>query len=76
MNVEDVIIQAATAFVRIGADLIEQRIDRAEAARALVSKALDLVPVDELRTYLNDEAARRAELAGDIAEAIKFGGSR
>lgn len=57
--------------LRIGQLIVDG--DYARAARQAVELGLDLVPVDELRGYLTDAAAKRAELAADIAEDIKVG---
>lgn len=62
-------------IIRIGVDALEgQAPSAADVARAIVGVGLDLVPVEELRGYLTDEARRRGELAADVAEAAKFGG--
>ena len=44
-----------------------------EAVRYAVDAALDLVPVDDLRQMLTDEAVRRQNAIADIAEEAKFG---
>lgn len=63
----------AARIIRIGLDVIEgQAPSPADVARAIVGIGLDLVPVEELRSYLTEEARRRGELAADAAEAIKF----
>ncbi len=43
-----------------------------EFFRAAAGVALRFLPVAELREHLDTEAARRAELAVDVAEAAKF----
>ncbi len=42
--------------------------------RALVALMLDLIPHNEARVYLDDEARKRADKAADLAEDVKFPG--
>ncbi len=45
-----------------------------QVVRVLIGLILDLIPHQEAKIYLDDEARKRAELAADIAEAAKFSG--
>lgn len=60
-------------IVRLGADALDGSIDPHQAARTLVSAGLDMVPVEDLKRYLEEDARARAELAADAAELAKFG---
>ncbi len=44
-----------------------------EAAKGLIDLLLSLVDVTKAKELLDDAALRRANLAADIAERIKFG---
>ncbi len=44
-----------------------------DIARALLGIALDFVPVDELRTYLDEEARARVDRQVDAIVTAKFG---
>lgn len=59
------------ALVREAAALIGP--DKVDLARGLVSHAAELVPVEVLRQFLDDEAVRRANAVADTAEDAKFG---
>lgn len=45
-----------------------------EAARLAADIMLALVPRDKAAELLDEQAIKRANLAADLAEAIKFGG--
>lgn len=49
-------------------------IDKVQAARELVSMALDMVPEDEIHAYLTDAARVRADAVADAYEADKLAG--
>lgn len=59
--------------LRVLADVIDGA-DPRELARALLSLAISLVPVDDLRPMLDDAARARDDAAADAAEAAKLGG--
>lgn len=40
--------------------------------RAIVGLLLDLLPHEEAKLYLDEEARKRADLAADALEAVKF----
>lgn len=42
-------------------------------ARRLVAIALSLVPVDDLKTFLSEEARKLDDTLADVAEEAKFG---
>jgi hypothetical protein len=44
-----------------------------EIARSLFSLALALIPHEEAKLLLDDEARKRANAAADLAEMVKFG---
>jgi hypothetical protein len=46
-------------------------ISPASGARQLLGLAIDMIPVDHLKEYLTDRDRAWADLAADIAEAIK-----
>lgn len=50
-----------------------ERRDPADVARQLIEYGLQLVPVEELRGYLDAAAIARAEALADVAEIAKFG---
>lgn len=57
----------------LGIDLASGKLtDPVEIGRRLAHVALDVVPVDELKGYLDDEAAKRADAIADVAEALKL----
>ena len=47
--------------------------DYVGAAKQAIELGLDLVPVDQLKQYLTDAGARRAETAANVAEDLKVG---
>lgn len=51
-----------------------ERVDPVEVMRALADIAIQLLPVDQLKTFLDDAARKRDELAVDIAEDAKLKG--
>jgi len=44
-----------------------------EAAKRAAELALDVMPVEDLKAFLTDAAARRAEAIANAAEDLKFG---
>lgn len=64
----------AATLARLVADVIEGTLPTAaDVARRLMGVGLDLVPVDELREYLDDEAKKRQEALYEAAGTAKFG---
>lgn len=63
-------IALLTTLFTIG-DLIARR-DYVGAARRAVELGLDLVPVEELRGYLDAEQAKRDRVLAEAALAAKF----
>ena len=75
MSAEATVIRAIAALVRAGADALDgDSVSAADVARSIIGLGLDLVSVEELREYLDDEARRRADLAAEVAEQLKFAG--
>lgn len=58
------------AVVREAASMLG---DKTDLARTLVGHAANIVPVEVLRQFLDDEAVRRAKAIADGAESAKFG---
>lgn len=74
MNAASVIAK----IVRVGAEhaasaLEGQEPDPVRIVRSLVGLGLDLVPVGELRAYLDQEAARRIDAEVDAVVDAKLG---
>lgn len=61
-------------IIRVAADAVVGAVNPADVARAVVAVGLELVPEEDLRAYLDEEAAKRAETIADAAERLKFGG--
>jgi len=66
-------IARAIDIIAFGVDLAQGRVsDPLVVGRKLANYALDFLPVDELKEHLSEEARRRADLAADLAEQLKF----
>ncbi len=65
-------IRTGLELVRVGLDAAQGRADPAAIAAAAVDVALEFVPVDDLRAYLDAKAIERAELVGDAIKAARF----
>ena len=59
--------------MRVLADLLDGA-SNSEVARALIGLTLSLVPVSDLKQYLDDEARKRDDAIADAAEQAKVGG--
>lgn len=68
----EVTTETALRLIRVGVDAAEGRADPVAIARAAISVALELVPVEDLRNYLDEAAIARAELVATAARAAKF----
>lgn len=63
------------AILALAADVISGRLTNpVDISRRLAGIALNLLPVDELKQHLDDEARARVDLVADGVEAAKFGG--
>jgi hypothetical protein len=63
----------ALALARLGIDAAEGKIGSVgDVARSLVGLGLQLVPREELHLYLTTFGRDSAEIAADVAEAMKF----
>lgn len=73
MSTEAVIAKLVRTGGELAASALEgQAPDAVRIVRSLVGLGLDLVPVEELRAYLDQEAARRIDAQVDIAEEAKI----
>ncbi len=71
MTLQDV--GRALEIVGFGLDLAQGRLsDPLVIGRKLANYALDFIPVDDLKAHLTEEARRRADVAADAAEQLKF----
>lgn len=68
-----VALPVAARLVQVAADAMTGTATPESTARALIEQGLELVPVETLRRYLDDEAVRRANIAADLASIAKFG---
>lgn len=66
-------LATAAQLTELAMSITAGTITVAEAARKLIGIGLDLVPVEDLKAFLTDEARKRADLAADLAEDVKFG---
>lgn len=73
MSAADVAVPVALAIVELGIDALRGRTSPSDAARRIVGVGLQLVPRDELASYLTQEGVLVAELAADAASRAKFG---
>lgn len=73
MSAESIAIEVGIQLARLAADALEGEVTPADAARRVVAAGLALVPIEELRQYLDEEARQRVEGIADAAEGLKFG---
>ena len=75
MNIIPAAITAEAA--QLVADIMGGRLTNyADIARRLVGLGLDLVPVEQLRIYLDEADRARAEHLANLAQMAKFGASQ
>lgn len=65
-------IGAALELARVGIDAAKGNADPIAITKAIIDAGLELVPVEDLRRYLDDAAIARAELAADLIEDLRF----
>ncbi len=65
-------VSTAAQILELGTAIMGGALTAADIGRRIASIGLDVVPVEDLQQYLSDEAARRADLLVDLAEAEKF----
>lgn len=70
----DLSTAVSAAVIDLGLDVLKGQItDKESLAHKLVDLALDHIPVEGLKEYLDVEAKRRQELLYSIAVDAKFG---
>lgn len=73
MSLEELGLQAAMRAIQIGLDVAaSRRVDYKQAALELSSAAIALVPVDELKAFLEERDKLAIDAAVDVAEAVKL----
>lgn len=73
MSTGSVIAKLVRTGSELAASALEgQEPDPVRIVRQLVGLGLDLVPVDELKAYLDQEHARRIDAEVDLAEEAKL----
>lgn len=72
MSIIPALAHAAT-LARLAADVMDGTLSSAaDVARALVGIGLELVPVEELKQYLTEEARKRQDVAFEAAKLAKW----
>jgi hypothetical protein len=68
------LIQAGLALGELGRAVASGQVpDPIEVARAISAVAVALVPIEDMKSYLDDAARRRADLAAELAATAKLG---
>lgn len=68
------VIATGLEIAKIGIDLLEKRTDPATAARGVAGHVVKLVPVADLRAYLDEEDRKFIDAAVDIEEEARLRG--
>ncbi len=65
-------VEAGLLLIQLGTELATGKVtDALATAKKIMAIAIDLLPVEDLKPYLTDRDRVWADLAVDIAEAIK-----
>ncbi len=65
-------VESGLLLIQLGMELATGRVaDALGTAKKIMAIAIDLIPAEDLRPFLTDRDRKWADLAVDIAEAIK-----
>ncbi len=74
MSPDSKVVTAGLALFDLGRAIATGAVSSAvEVARGIAAIAVTLLPVEDLHQHLDDAAAKRVEIAADLAQEAKFG---